>query len=54
MCCPRGEESMSSGLRIRATGGMQNVGTIPKAGCAGGTSGNVLKGNTDGFLGGLT
>ena len=51
---------MSSGLRIKATGGIYNVGPVPKAEWtsgmggimpAGNTSGIVLVGNTDVFLG---
>ena len=48
MCCPRGEESMSSGLRIKAVGGMSNVGPVPKAGCTSGIGGIVPTGNTGG------
>ena len=60
MCCTRCKESMSSGLRIKAVGGMSNVGHVPKAGCTSGIGGilpmgNIggvaLSSNTDVFLG---
>ena len=58
MCCPKGEDSMSSGLGIKATSNIENACPIPKARCtnindaimpAGYTSGIIPLGSTDAF-----
>ena len=51
MCFLRGEKSMSSGLRIKAAGGMSNISTAPRVGGTGGIGGIGLEGNIGGFLG---
>ena len=49
--CPWGKESMLSSPRIKASGGMKNVGPVPKAGCTSGIGGIAPVGNTDTFQG---
>ena len=50
MSYPRGEESMSLSLLIRASGGMENVGPIPKTRCTSGIGGIMPNGNTGGIV----
>ena len=50
MYCPKGKESMSSGPRIEAVGGMYNIGPISKAGCTSSIGSIMPVGNTDGIM----